>query len=528
MNIVSALPYLNPLYTHQPVAFIVNRFLKKHRIKVDQTTLHQKLSEHPYFPSLLSISDVLNSLGLAHHAYKTDFASLQESLSSLLVHLNIQGGVFAMIEYIKNGQVKILTEKGETKRYTKDEFLKVWNGIVVALNEDVASVKLTDNESYPTFIKYVIAMVSALGTFYVLQQTIPELNWYRGIQLLLNSSALVLSWLLVLQHVNKNNVLVQQLCDSTTNEGCGSVLNSKSAQITPWLNMAEAGLLYFAGATATTLFLSNSALLYYLMLAAPVFSLYAIYLQAYVIKQWCRLCMMVHGVILLNFALTVFFRGVGDLFSSNLAWEFIAFLLPTILWGITSPFISKLKEASHFKNEYVRLKYNPEIFTSLVTQQLKVHIPDKLKIFTLGNRNAKHELTFVSNPFCGPCAKAHSVVEEWLMQDLDFKITIIFTHSADKNDKRRAFVERITNIDDGDRLEDVLHGWFNGEDNKNIQKWADGFDLQSAPLPYNEQDLIEWLDMADIQGTPTFFINEYRLPKTYRVADVRYLITEIP
>lgn len=78
MNLTSVL-HLNPIYTHQPVAFIVTQFLKKQRIKINTGLLHQKLSEHPYFPSLLSISDVLTALNVSNQAYKIGLEILKEN-----------------------------------------------------------------------------------------------------------------------------------------------------------------------------------------------------------------------------------------------------------------------------------------------------------------------------------------------------------------------------------------------------------------------------------------------------------------
>lgn len=76
MTIISALPYLDPIYIHQPIAYILKRLLKKHRVDINSSELHQHLIEHPYFPSLLSISDVLTLINVANQAYKIDLETL--------------------------------------------------------------------------------------------------------------------------------------------------------------------------------------------------------------------------------------------------------------------------------------------------------------------------------------------------------------------------------------------------------------------------------------------------------------------
>ena len=404
----------------------------------------------------------------------------------------------------------------------------MWEGVILDVevsDQDGKSVQVRDT-TYPTYLNYALAACWALITFYLLQTHLLSLSPGLGLILLLNLFGVLISWILVLQHFNKNNLLVQQVCESKTQEGCSTVLNNKAAQITPWFSMTEAGLIYFAGVSLVILFFNNYSSVYLLSLLAPVFSLYAIYLQAFIIKQWCRLCMAVHNVIFLSFAASVYIYW-GTTITLPSVGEVSIFLLPGLLWLFIKPYIKLLKDAKHYQVEYARLKYNPEIFLALITKQPRINIPQSLKVFTLGNSEAEHELTFVSNPFCGPCAIAHSVIEEWLMQDLDFKINIIFIHSTDKDDRKRVFTEYISTVQTQNKLQEVLHKWYT-EPNKDIQKWADNYKLKPSPLPYNDQDLQKWLETSDVHSTPTFFINEYRLPKTYRVADIRYLIPEAP
>jgi len=90
MHLTTFIPYLSPGYTHQPVAFIVKRFLKKQGITIDTELLHQKLIKHPYFPSLLSINDVLTDIGISNHAYQIDLETLKENFeTAVLIYLKI-------------------------------------------------------------------------------------------------------------------------------------------------------------------------------------------------------------------------------------------------------------------------------------------------------------------------------------------------------------------------------------------------------------------------------------------------------
>ncbi|HXH99195.1 MAG TPA: cysteine peptidase family C39 domain-containing protein [Sphingobacteriaceae bacterium] len=199
MNLTATLPYLNPVYTHQPIAFIVKRFLKKHGVKTNLNLLHQKLSEHPYFPSLLSISEVLTTMHVPNQAYKIDLETLKENFEApILIYLKIDQGLFCILDEIKAGSFKVTTEKGERKWFAEAEFIKVWEGVLldVELTDRVGySVKGQDNV-YPDYLKYFLITCWALITFYILQKLNSNLTISSSILLALNISGLILTWLM--------------------------------------------------------------------------------------------------------------------------------------------------------------------------------------------------------------------------------------------------------------------------------------------------------------------------------------------
>ncbi len=292
--------------------------------------------------------------------------------------------------------------------------------------------------------------------------------------------------------------------------------------------MAEAGLIYFTGSALSTIVFKTPILSIYFVLLAPLYSIYAIYLQAFVLKEWCRLCMGIHALVLSCFiSVLVFYSSLFSRIQLPELAQFAVFLLPALIWLTVSPIMKKLKDTGQLKIKYSKLKSNPELFKVLLTKQPKINIPIELKTFQLGNLEAVHELTFVSNPFCGPCAKAHQVIDEWLQNNnLDFKIVIIFSHSDHEESKNKQFVEWISGITDNGKLKSSLHHWFK-LDNKDLSSWAERLNLTKTALKYDSEHLDQWMNMAEVHATPSFFINGYKLPNEYRLEDIKYLIPEI-
>ena len=81
--------------------------------------------------------------------------------------------------------------------------------------------------------------------------------------------------------------------------------------------------------------------------------------------------------------------------------------------------------------EYNRLKFNHQIFASLLSTQKSIDtIPDDIGII-LGNPNAKNVVVKVCSPYCNPCAKAHSQYESLLEKyENGIKLHIIFSATS--------------------------------------------------------------------------------------------------
>lgn len=527
MNLSAALASLNPIYIHHPVAFILRQFLKKQGISVDLDFLNEKLNSHPYFPSLLSVSDVLNEMGIDHQALRADVQLLKDQIHGpAFIHLNSDQGAFAVVQSIKPNKFKLLTEQGDTIVYSEEDFIKKWNGVLLCLRNEQGQL-IKHSEVYPSYLKYLLAVLSVLILTSVLKQFVPSFGYERSFRLAVSIAGVLISWILILQHFNKGNHLVKQLCDSSTEEGCASVLADKTASITPWLTMADAGLIYFAGLTTLNLFFEGQSVYLLLSLMAPVVSLYAVYLQAVVLEQWCRLCLLIHGLILIGFIETIHSFQSSAFDPATLGEQVLSFLAPGVLWLAAKPVLRKLKERSHYLAEYRRLKANPSLFQAFIKQQPKIHIPQGLKNWVLGAPDSKTEITLVSNPFCEPCAEAHHHIEEWLKQNLDVKINVIFMHSFEESDTRLDFVRRMSNVTDLGTLRGVLKDWFSGDEKQDLEKWSHKYGLRPTSLPYDESTINGWFKIAEIRGTPAIYINGHQVPAPYHLEDLRYLISEI-
>ena len=190
----------------------------------------------------------------------------------------------------------------------------------------------------------------------------------------------------------------------------------------------------------------------------------------------------------------------------------------------------KVQASKYEKRNYLQLKYNDEVFWSLLYKQPSIidNSTDGLGI-TIGNPQAKHTIVKVCNPYCGPCATAHPELDKIIEQNPEVKAQIIFTATNNENDRAAKPVKHLLAIaEKGDEhiTYQALDDWYLASQ-KDYDAFAAKYPMNGELIKQNEKlsKMKAWCDEVDIQFTPTIFINGYQLPKTYQIKDISYFIS---
>jgi protein-disulfide isomerase len=198
---------------------------------------------------------------------------------------------------------------------------------------------------------------------------------------------------------------------------------------------------------------------------------------------------------------------------------------------VVKPYILSLQEAKNTKREYLRIKFNTEIFENLLSKQKQITVPADGLGITLGNPNAKHTLVKVCNPYCGPCSKMHSKIEELLHETDAVKLKIIFTAPNDPANKMYKPVNHLLAIQEKyaseNILKEALDRWYLSED-KDYDRFAIQYPMNGE---LNKQGakveaMYNWCNKMEIMATPTIFIDGFQLPDAYDVKDLKYFLQE--
>ena len=527
----------NSLHENQPL--IVAAFLKGLKVNVSIETINDTLQSHPDYPSFLSISDTLNNWKVENLVIQTS----EEKLSEIPIPFitSFKQGVFVAVLDVLENEIVIVNQQGKKETIAKNVFLSQWteNNLVAEANEFSGEINYQQKIN-ATNIKTVVYSLIPLGILTSL--FIPYLNGsitlLPTLYLLVKLIGLTASVLLLWYDIDKGNPLLKQICSGIQKANCSAVLNTKAATLGGIVTWSEVGFVYFAGSLLFSALAGINTVLPVLsifsLLALP-YIFFSIYYQWKVAKQWCVLCLMVQAVLLTEGILVIannslsFFQ-TKEAFANNFIFALYALLIPSISWFLLKHLLKRLQVAKYEKRSYSMLKFNDQVFWSLLKTQPSIvdHSTSELGI-TIGNPNAKHTIIKVCNPYCGPCAKSHLELEKIIKQNPEVKAQIIFHVSEDERDFRAKPVRHflaIAEMDNPQFTAKILDDWYLSKE-KDYKSFAIKYPLYEELKTQNEKiiKMREWCENVKIKYTPTIFIDGFELPKHFLLSDINYFIS---
>ena len=433
----------------------------------------------------------------------------------------------------------------------REEFIKKWNGVYLIAEQTIHSgepnYKVNRQKSFLNFLIPVAAFVAlAMLSFLFLNKIVGAVEGSHSfnatgifLQYIILLTGVVITSLLLWYEIDKNNPVLQKVCTGIVKGNCNAILTGKQSKLFNWLSWSEAGFFYFSGGMFVLLFAENNiansiSLIAWANILALPYTVFSIYYQWRVAKQWCLLCLAVQALLVLggiNVITNNFLYPLPQFSFPVLIQNIFLYILPVLFWYAVRPYLLRLQEAKNIKREYLRIKFNTEIFETLLKKQKAISISaDDLGI-DLGNPAATNTLIKVCNPYCGPCSKAHPKIEELLEQNSNVKVKIIFTtpnkegHPAVKPVRHLLAVAEKTNNETITKK--ALDDWYLTE-KKDYDLFATKYPLNGELLKQDNkiEAMDKWCKGMDISFTPTIFINGYQLPDAYSIEDLQYFLLE--
>ncbi len=522
----------------EPTSYLLYKLLELNSIKVDRAELDFQYQSHPSYPSLHSITGVLNHFNIDNLAIEvpTNEETLDELPGSFIAHTkDVEGEHFVLVN--QSGiSIELVFNKGLKKNITKEAFLRSWTGIMVAVEKPEDFIQSKEQRFYIKAIYITGAIIALLILF---QNGISR---FGLVHLLIAAVGVIISVVIVQHELGVHSVVIDKFCSgSNEKSSCDDVLNSKGATVIGNIKFSDIGLVYFVGVVLSWFLLSfikspNANLLFALSLAAMPFTVYSLIYQRFVVKKWCPLCLSTlivlwaHGASLFLYKLDNSFYQLN---SNSILAIIFSFIIVGLLWTYLYPMLKSDHEHKKLKIEHNRFKNNFELFHALLSTQptYNVGINNKHEII-LGNKSSDSllKIVLVTNPLCSHCIDAYHAIEPLLkLNNKDVQICIRFNVNInDMEGDAPKIALTLINIYHSEKslIAAALQELHSSTTSRTdwLNKWGAYYNNNYIDVLKDEK---RWCVRSDINFTPMFLINGKSYPKEYNRDDIRLFFEEL-
>lgn len=508
---------------------VISSYLAQCNITVSKSFLTNRLLTHPSYPSLLSIADTLDDLGIRYEAIDTRKTNLDELSYPLLAHTPRTSDEYTVVRSIadfRNPQTNIVNE---------------WDGIALLVEPKQRVSNAAHNLHLQTEVAKKIA-ISAISAIFVSAGILTSLFHYHSLLtplLWISFVATTLFWSMKYQ-VHTGAPFMNWLCSKAHGKTCYHVMVSPASKLMG-IPMHDIGLIGYSSITSLILIGSfigfpQSVLwaIRILVYISFTITLYTIFLQSHVMKTWCRMCIAATFFVWMQTFLVAQDTFINPASGTSSFQDplLIVFIFTALLhaWLSLTFQHGKGEQALYARMPLDRWLRDTEVFKALAKLQ-KNGIPEvpgnPLQIEAHGRTI---RIAIVIDPHCGPCEEAFRHARDMLSKHShDISVSFILkVGTLDIDDEvaqaNRAIVGAV--LSRHDPLE-VLNDWFN---TKNQAKFIDKYKYHSD-IPDETYRVLSgyynWFQNVRPQFTPFVVINGTQLPKQYKVSDISNFIYEI-
>ncbi|NDV45420.1 vitamin K epoxide reductase family protein [Flagellimonas sediminis] len=521
--------------------------LEKLKIKNTNGFLKSKILSHPDYPSLNAISDTLSVYNIENIAVKIDSEKFGEIPLPCISQVDLENiKSFIVIEKVLNGRIYFYNNRGKLINMSAQNFSNIWSGIcLLCLKSEYSSepnlrinilktladkflliglllclgALLTSNLLFSTFLKESGTLNIFLFSFYLCLK-------FFGLSLSIS----------FLSHEIKSSgsAFIRKYCSFNSHVDCDVVLNSEYSSIPGTsINLGSLCFTYFFGSILFFVLseFSDQSISIAAHASFGVFPIliWSLILQAFVIKQFCRLCIAIQIIILFEIILSYLgnFYVMGIQFKLSILFV-TTLVAPIYLWNIIKPLIVQEIEWREKGRFFKKLKNYKFVFEYFLQKSKWIQNPPSNLSLSLLNNTSNDEIILVIDPYCRYSTEAFRMFQELFSKEI-INLTIIFIPTIENSDGSNELIKYITSLKDyykDSTVQDALSTWF-WSPKKNMKEFKEMFPIDNFPLESEDSnfwEIKEWCLENGISRVPTIIYNNRLIPDNYTVEDLRYIL----
>ncbi len=506
---------------------ILENFIAHQKLKVSKTAI-SLASLHPEYPSFIGFSAILDSWKIPNMAVKITEKELSQIPYPAFAHIQSNES-FVLLTGFDNDKISYYNEKNVIVEEKLSIFSEKWSGKMLLAEPNENSGETTYKESkqkenLQKIENYILGSIICILLIFsvITASSAVELGVFLSVIFGLTASVFLL-----INEFGTLPALVARMCHIGAETSCNAVTKSAQAKLLGWLSWSEIGFLYFFSNFLALFWCFSTQktteiipILFIIATLTLPYTVFSVYYQAFVVKKWCTLCMIVLVSLWLYAGiLWVDFKGFQhtSLLGANVL--IFSFLFPVLIWFLFKSFIIKAKKQEETEKNLQVYERNTDIFESFLASQETILITPFSKEIISGDVNAKTTILSVCSPFCKPCALSHKEIENLSLYFGEVKLITRFVVNNDLDSQANTVIKHILSLP-SELLNVAVDDWFSLMDyEKFSEKYPIIISNEAATL------LIEhakWSNSLNINYTPTIFINGKELKYPYDSRKLKY------
>lgn len=522
------------MISNQNIKAVVS-YAKSEGIKIDFDDFLYQAENHPNYPTILAISDTLNSYNIENGAIQVSASEIDLLPDRFAAFLSKEKNNSELYFVEKKGNAYFYTIDKKDFEISKSELESRWSNLVLLLEESKTE-KVTNTTRNKGF------MLLSLLCFGLFVLVLMQFQESIKIKLFFTFPILGIMFSVVaLQDLfNAKSELINSFCNITGINNCSTVINSTKWKFFEFINLSDLSIVFFVSQFLTflTFLFIGDAIGFFSIQKVLIFGttpvlFLSLYYQKFVEKKWCAICLFIITLIFLEICYLISFQNniLTISFQSLVSFCFV-FLSIVLIWSVLKKLLTKQKELKEFEIKSNRFMRNYDIFKNTLLASPKRDYKGIVSgNIILGNPDASLKILIVSSPFCEHCAEVHTLIEE-IFERYNDKVCFDFRFNFNyeqSDEKSKRIHQKLVNIyyDKGQEVfMKGLHDWYKNKDDDRLVS-ADKSQLSNLNIYEILDEQFNWNQENGISFTPAIIINNYFFPKEYDRKELIHFINDL-
>lgn len=505
---------------------LVEKYLNKCNYNNLVNDFKDTLLSHPNYPSLLSNTDSLSHLDIENIAVNIPLKYLSELPNKFITELQNENSTEFFLIDKNESEIIVENNSAEKTKINYEELEKKWTGNCLIIEENP-----NQNKNIPsTFLKelYIFGSLSLIS---IISTYVNNFNFIQILQLIFSLIGIVISVEIVKTYFESNKEQKEsKFCTLTKGFSCNSIINSNSKIFLKQLEFVDLPICFFSFAFLLNILNYPVSIIILLSFISFPLVIYSLYLQMFILKKWCLLCLIVAFLLIANTSFFfIYSKGLGFSLTSFTS-AFVLFTLVCLYWFSFKNSSIKYIEVKKQVNSLIRFKRNEDVYNAISSEMKDFTNSINIPKITIGNQNTQNTITIFLSPSCPHCHTAYKDAKDLILKYPD-KIKLEIAYNLNINNTENTYSDIAKVImklrNNKGNFIDALDDWHIRR--LNIEEWKMKWFTKNDFLKESEEiDLqYRWCIKNEFNYAPVKIFNGKLLSQHYEINELFYFFKEV-